>query len=54
MAERALVTGRIRLNWLVWFGVGALAFLLVYAWRDGGAEPVRSLSAPTTLPQVVQ
>ena len=30
--------------------VAALSALLVWAWRDGGIEPVRPISAPAMLP----
>jgi len=40
-------------KWILGFGVAMLALttLLAWAWIDAGIEPVRSLSAPATLPE---
>ncbi|MGD9664847.1 MAG: hypothetical protein AB7U34_06555 [Novosphingobium sp.] len=41
MSSRRIVTGLLVL----------LAALLIYAWVDGGEEPVHDIVAPVTLPQ---
>jgi hypothetical protein len=40
-----------RKGWLV-LGLGgtAVAAVLVWAWRDGGEEPLREITAPANLP----
>ena len=48
------MAGRIRVNWLVAALGVALAALLAYAWYDGGEQPLRAMTAETTLPRVVQ
>jgi hypothetical protein len=48
------VAGRIGNKWLI-AGAAVLTVLaLGWAWHDGGQQPLRLMSAPTTLPTVVQ
>lgn len=48
------MAGKYRVNWLVAVPGVALAALLAYAWYDGGEQPLRPMTAETTLPKVVQ
>lgn len=34
-----------------WIGMGALAVVLVYAWVDGGEEPLRPIAQPVAVPE---
>ncbi len=44
---------RRRFGWMVVLAAG-LAGLLVLAWRDGGAEPLRNLAEPVAVPEAAR
>jgi hypothetical protein len=48
------VAGRIQSKWLIAGAAMLVALALGWAWHDGGQQPLRSMTAPTTLPTVVQ
>ncbi|MGV2496125.1 hypothetical protein [Pelagerythrobacter aerophilus] len=39
---------------IVWAVVMLVAALLLYAWIDGGEEPIRSIAEPIDLPETAE
>ena len=39
---------------LKWIAGGLVALVLVYAWIDGGEEPLRPIAQPVEVPEPVQ
>ncbi len=48
------MAGRIQSKWLIAGAAGLIALALGWAWYDGGQQPLRTMTAQTTLPTVVQ
>lgn len=45
------MAGRIQRNWLLWLTAALIVAFIVFAWIDGGREPLREISEPVPVPE---